>query len=94
MYHDGDDDLATRLAPDIARALDDGDAVLLCSRPAVWQLVAARLGPASEHVEYVPGAVRYGHPNVSMRILHDFVRDQHAHSRACGVVDRCHPVQR
>ena len=75
VYHDGDDDLAARLAPEIERALDDGDAVLLCSRPAVWQLVAARLGPASELVEYVPGAVRYGHPNVSMRILHDFVRD-------------------
>ena len=44
VYHDGDDDLAERLAPEIARALDDGDAVLLSSRPAVWQLVAASLG--------------------------------------------------
>jgi anti-sigma regulatory factor (Ser/Thr protein kinase) len=76
VYHEGDDDLAARLAPEIARALEVGDAILLCSSRTVWQLISTRLGSAGERVEYVPAEVRYGRPNVSMRILHDFVRDR------------------
>ena len=76
VYHAGDDDLAERLAPEIARALAAGDAVLVCSSQGVWQRISARLGAASETVEYVAADVRYDHPNVSMRILHDFVRDR------------------
>jgi anti-sigma regulatory factor (Ser/Thr protein kinase) len=76
VYHAGDDELAERLEPDIARALRAGDAVLVCSPPSVWQRLSARLGEASKAVEYVADDVRYDHPNVSMRILHDFVRDR------------------
>ena len=76
VYHAGDDDLADRLAPEIARALAAGDAVLVCSSQGVWRRISARLGAASEAVEYVADDVRYGHPNVSMRLLHDFVRDR------------------
>jgi anti-sigma regulatory factor (Ser/Thr protein kinase) len=76
VYHAGDDDLADRLAPEIARALAAGDAVLVCSSQGVWRRISARLGAASEAVEYVADDVRYGHPNVSMRIVHDFVRDR------------------
>lgn len=76
LYHEGDDDLATRLAPDIARAVEAGDAVLVCSPLEVWQRIAAELGSASDAVEYVADDVRYDHPNVSMRILHEFVLDR------------------
>ena len=56
-----------------------GRPATLCSsvrRRVVWRRISARLGAASEAVEYVADDVRYGHPNVSMRILHDFVRDR------------------
>jgi anti-sigma regulatory factor (Ser/Thr protein kinase) len=76
VYHAGDDDLAERLTPDIERALAAGDAVLVCSSQGVWQRISARLGAASGAVEYVADDVRYDHPNVAMRILHDFVRDR------------------
>ncbi|HEX6657773.1 MAG TPA: sensor histidine kinase [Ilumatobacter sp.] len=76
VYHAGDADLADRLAPEIARALAAGHAVLVCSSQGVWRRISARLGAASEAVEYVADDVRYGHPNVSMRIVHDFVRDR------------------
>ena len=76
VYHDGHDDLADKLAPDVAQALQVGDAVLVCSPPGVWERLAARLGPASADVEYITDDVRYHDPNVSMRILHDFVRDR------------------
>ncbi len=76
VYHDGDDDLAALLTPEIARALGDGDAVLVCSPRPVWQLISSQLGSASKDVEYVPDDVRYDHPNLAMRILHDFVRDR------------------
>ena len=76
VYHDGHDDLADQLAPDIARAIAAGDAVLVCSPVEVWELIAERLGSSSSAVEYVPDDVRYDRPNVSMRILHDFVRDR------------------
>ena len=76
VYHEGDDDLAEQLVPDIAHALADGDAVLVCSPPSVWHRISARLGRASGDIAYVPDAVRYAHPNVAMRILNDFVRDR------------------
>ena len=76
VYHEGDDDLAEQLLPDIAHALGKGDAVLVCSPRGVWDRISARLGQASAHIEYVPDAVRYAHPNVAMRILNDFVRDR------------------
>jgi anti-sigma regulatory factor (Ser/Thr protein kinase) len=76
VYHEGDDDLAEQLLPDIAHALGEGDAVLVCSPPGVWDRISARLGQVSADIEYVPDAVRYAHPNVAMRILTDFVRDR------------------
>jgi anti-sigma regulatory factor (Ser/Thr protein kinase) len=76
VYHAGDDDLAERLTPDIARALAAGDAVLVCSSQGVWQRISGRLGAASRGVEYVADDVRYNRPNLAMRILHDFVRNR------------------
>ena len=76
VYHAGDDDLADKLVPDIGQALEHGHAVLVCSSRPVWQRIATQLGPRSDDVEYVPDEVRYDHPNISMRILHDFARDR------------------
>jgi len=74
VYHEGDEDLAERLTPHIARALDAGDAVLVSASAAACQRIAANLGPSSEQVEYVADDVRYDHPNAAMRSVHDFVR--------------------
>jgi anti-sigma regulatory factor (Ser/Thr protein kinase) len=76
VYHEGADDLAEQLVPEVARALADGSAVLICSPREVWRRIAARLGQASEAIEYVPDEIRYAHPNVALRILHDFARDR------------------
>jgi anti-sigma regulatory factor (Ser/Thr protein kinase) len=76
VYHAGGDDLAEQLAPDIARALEAGDAVLLCSAPDVWSRIAAKLGQVGDGVEYISDEIRYEHPNVAMRILHDFARER------------------
>jgi anti-sigma regulatory factor (Ser/Thr protein kinase) len=76
VYHEGDEDLAEQLVPDIARALAEGDAVLVCSPRGIWDSISASLGQASAEIEYVPDAIRYAHPNVAMRILNDFVRDR------------------
>ena len=76
VYHQGHDDLAEQLVPDIARALEAGDAVLLCSPRDVWSRISAQLGPAGDGVEYMSDEIRYDDPNVAMRILHDFARER------------------
>jgi anti-sigma regulatory factor (Ser/Thr protein kinase) len=84
LLHDGPDELAAALAPDLADALDAGDAVLVSTNDTVWRRLAASLGRRADDVQYLPDDVRYERPAVAVKIVHDVVRRELA--RGAGAV--------
>jgi anti-sigma regulatory factor (Ser/Thr protein kinase) len=74
LFHDGPDELAATLAPELGEALDRGDAVLVCTNEQVWGRLAGSLGRRADAVQYLPDAVRYERPTVAMKMVHDVLR--------------------
>jgi anti-sigma regulatory factor (Ser/Thr protein kinase) len=72
IVHDGGDDLARRLAPAIDRALDDGEAVLVCLEEDVTRALLGRVTHAAA-VTVASPAEHYTRPGTAMRGLHEFV---------------------
>jgi anti-sigma regulatory factor (Ser/Thr protein kinase) len=72
LLHDGPDDLAARLAPDVLAAIDRREAVLVSFQRTEWEALADRLGRDADRVTYREAGVRYATPGGAMAQVHRF----------------------
>ena len=74
LLHDGPDELAQRVAPELAAALDRGDAVYASLTAEEWEALDAAIGPSAGAVTQLPAPDRYSNPGVAMAALYGFIQ--------------------
>jgi anti-sigma regulatory factor (Ser/Thr protein kinase) len=73
LLHDGPDDLARRVAPELAAALDRGEPLHVSLTHDEWAVLGDELGSLTRQATYVPANERYLNPGRAMAELHRFV---------------------